>query len=147
MTITQTAFDVHGLPVPQGSKRLGKHGSRFVVLDDNDRQLAPWRNKITAAAATAHRRPPFDTPLTVKLVFALPAPLRLPPGRVLPSVRPDADKLARAALDAMTGIVYTDDSRVCHLDVWKVYAAPGRPAGVAVTVTVIDGAQAAQDVA
>lgn len=36
---------------------------------------------------------------------------------------PDVDKLARAILDGMTGIVFRDDAQVAHLNVWKEYGS------------------------
>jgi len=37
------------------------------------------------------------------------------------ATRPDADKLARAVLDALTGVAYRDDGQVAVLRVSKVY--------------------------
>ena len=34
---------------------------------------------------------------------------------------PDCDKLARAILDALTGVAYIDDAQVCKLSAAKVY--------------------------
>ena len=45
--------------------------------------------------------------------------------------RPDVDKLARAVLDALTGLVIADDSTVVELRAGKSY---GRRPGVAVLV-------------
>jgi Holliday junction resolvase RusA-like endonuclease len=39
-----------------------------------------------------------------------------------PSGRPDLDKLIRAALDALTGVVYRDDAQIVMLYARKVYA-------------------------
>lgn len=35
--------------------------------------------------------------------------------------KPDADKLLRALLDSMTGVVFQDDSQVCELAIEKTY--------------------------
>ena len=43
----------------------------------------------------------------------------------VPTTRPDALKLARAVEDALTGVLYADDSAVVELAVAKVYGAPG----------------------
>ena len=40
---------------------------------------------------------------------------RLSDGMLWRSVRPDLDKLARAVLDALTGIVWVDDDQVVEL--------------------------------
>jgi len=44
-------------------------------------------------------------------------------GNIMPA-RPDIDNVAKAALDALNGIVYADDSQVCKLDVRKRYGLP-----------------------
>jgi Holliday junction resolvase RusA-like endonuclease len=41
--------------------------------------------------------------------------------RLAPSTKPDVDKLARAALDALTGIIYVDDGQVTDLIKLKRY--------------------------
>lgn len=46
--------------------------------------------------------------------------------------QPDIDKLLRALLDAMTGIVWVDDSQVCYCVANKVYAWQGSPGAVVV---------------
>ncbi len=38
---------------------------------------------------------------------------------------PDLDKLCRACLDSLTGIVWRDDSQVVRLEANKDYGAPG----------------------
>ena len=44
----------------------------------------------------------------------------------LPDRAPDLDKLVRAALDALTGIVFGDDGQVCELYAHKLYGdGPG----------------------
>ena len=42
------------------------------------------------------------------------------------TVMPDVDKLARAALDALTGIVFKDDSQINRLIAVKGYGEPER---------------------
>lgn len=39
-----------------------------------------------------------------------------------PAVKPDADNIAKAVLDALNGLAYDDDKAVCALSVEKVYS-------------------------
>jgi Holliday junction resolvase RusA-like endonuclease len=61
-------------------------------------------------------------------------------GRVLPSapkypaVMPDVTKLVRSTEDALTGILWRDDSRNVGMAVEKVYAEPGEPEGAEIRV-------------
>lgn len=130
MTATTTTrdpltFTVIGLPIPQGSKRIGRQGTRFVVLDDNDRVLRPWRRLVTGRAKaelrgrTGH---PLDGPVMLVATFALPRPKRMPRDRIEPCVKPDLSKLVRAIEDSLTdALVWTDDSRVTCIAATKRY--------------------------
>ena len=60
--------------------------------------------------------------VVVSVVFGFPRPTGRDRGRLSPCVRPDVDKLARALLDALTGVAYDDDGQVVCLSVRKVYA-------------------------
>ena len=50
---------------------------------------------------------------------------RLGPLSEKPPRRPDLDKLCRACLDSLTGIVWRDDAQVVRLEASKGYGAPG----------------------
>jgi len=123
-------FDVHGLPIAQGSKRvIGK-----AVIESNQAKLKPWRQDVAGAAVAAmNGSSPYSGPVSVKVMFFLPRPKsHYGTGRnsehlksaapVAPAVKPDVDKLTRAVLDALTGIVFHDDSQVVDLYAHKVYA-------------------------
>lgn len=77
----------------------------------------------------------FEGPVGIALTFFMPRPKSLPKTRPTPMTkRPDIDKLARAALDALTGCFFTDDARVTRLMTEKRYADIGAPVGVSVAV-------------
>lgn len=137
---------IPGIPAPGGSKRafLHRHTGKIIVKDDAKRN-APWR----AVAALEARRTmsragllPTDDPLRVMVTFTLPRPRgHYGTGRkagqlkasapAFPISRPDATKLWRALEDALTGIVWVDDSRIVSQVVDKVY---GDTPGAKVTV-------------
>lgn len=54
----------------------------------------------------------------VSIGFFLPRPKRTK----LDSPRPDLDKLVRSCLDAMTGVIYADDSQVVRVTASKRWA-------------------------
>lgn len=131
------SFDVRGLPVPQGSVRAFVRGGRAVVAAVRQ-PLAHWRGAVAGearAAMLAADLAPIAVPVVVHLWFRMPRPAShyLPAGRRRP-VRelrldapdyapsaPDLDKLVRAALDAMTAVVFLDDSQVVRLVAQKRY--------------------------
>jgi crossover junction endodeoxyribonuclease RusA len=136
------AFDVLGTPAPKGSARaFYKAGmKRAVIVKDNDARQKNWDGAVREAAAEIVgnvEAPPFvDRPLVVSITFRMARTAghwgkgknagRLKPTAPLyPQTKPDIDKLARATLDALTGIVFDDDSRIARLELFKVYAQPG----------------------
>jgi len=136
------AFDVRGLPVTQGSVRAFVRGGRAVVAGVSA-PLAAWRGSMAQEAraeATDTGWTPTSGPVVVHLWFRLPRPrshflpagarrpepeLRLDAPEFVPT-KPDVDKLIRAALDALTGVVWADDAQVVRIVAQKRYdAVPG----------------------
>lgn len=130
-------FHVQGLPAPQGSKRgIVNRYSGKVNMIESSKRVKPWRADVRAKAEAfidqAGGRP-LEGPLALYLTFHMPRPKgHYGTGRnssVLkesapqhPIGKPDLDKLGRAILDALTGVVYTDDSQVVALSLRKMYA-------------------------
>jgi crossover junction endodeoxyribonuclease RusA len=138
-TITEPLHaEVIGMPVPQGSKRV-VHGH---LIDVNHDKLRDWRRLVGEQAATEERF--FQGPIMVDLAFYLPRPkghfgtgrnagVLKPSAPRYPESKPDIDKLVRACLDAMTGMVFRDDSQVAMLVARKLYADDRYP-GVVIEI-------------
>lgn len=123
------AFRVPGQAVPQGSKdaTLNKHTGRVVLFDANMKELRAWRKAVATTAADARNRqlrPVYDGPVAVSINFVLRRPASASKTR-LALTKPDIDKLQRAILDAITGVVITNDSRVVDSRVRKRLTRPG----------------------
>jgi len=123
---------VPGIPVPQGSLRAFARNGHAWATSDNPR-TRPWKAAVTSAAAELVEQTGFakliHQAIAVRVTFRLPRPKGhygrrglLPSAPPYPNVLPDLDKLARAILDALTGIVWRDDAQVVRLAVEKVYA-------------------------
>ncbi len=81
-----------------------------------------WYKDARAAVAAQWRHPVVkDAPVRCRFTFLLPRPKTVI--RVWPTGRRDGDidKLVRALLDAMTGVVYGDDSQVVDSSEVKHY--------------------------
>lgn len=125
-------FSIEGEPAPQGSKVRTKYAMR----EDNPR-TRPWRDSVAwNATAVMRSREPLDCPVVVEIVFAFARPSsHFGTGKneghlknsapIHHRVKPDLDKLCRAILDGMSGIVIRDDSRVVELRARKEYGRPG----------------------
>lgn len=135
-------FFVPGAPAPQGSKTRGKHGGLY----ESSKAVGPWRERVALVAAAqplsgdAWQRGETRTEgpalgpirLAAEFVFERPKAHYRTNGEVKltaperPAVRPDIDKLCRAILDALTGILLASDAQVVELRATKEYGpAPG----------------------
>lgn len=136
------AFAVTGtVPVPQGSKRIGRHGTRPVILDDNDKTLRLWRARVAAefTHAAGDNWSPLDEPVSVRAQFYFPRPKSNRYG-TWKATAPDVDKLCRAVLDGLADAdAYVNDSRVVELIAHKMYVTDGQDPGAAVMVGPLAG--------
>lgn len=131
------SFTVLGDAQPAGSKRGFVVNGRAIVTDAN-KKSKPWQQEVKSAALEEIGEG-FDLltgPLEVKFTF-----YRLRPaghyntrgdfsaaGRrnPYPITRPDALKLSRGAEDALTGLVWRDDSQIVDEHLFKRYGTPAR---------------------
>jgi len=136
------AFTVPGAAVPQGSAKafLPKGWRRPVITGDNAR-TKPWRACVASAAQDAQyregtwRRVSDEAiEIVVGCYFIRPTSVSAK-RRPSHTVKPDVDKLARALLDALTGLLWRDDAQVVSLTITKAYAEPTEPACVDITIT------------
>jgi len=123
----EIAFDVIGRPSPQGSKKsIGNN--RFV---ESSKYLPAWRNAVKIAAEDAVISEGWarvSGPVELEVMFYLDRPSTVSAvKRPQPTVPPDLDKLIRGVGDALTGVVYDDDSQVIRCLGWKVYADNREP--------------------
>lgn len=132
---------VYGEPGPQGSKRYVGRGN----MVESSQKVKPWRQDVKYAAIAATQDLPdweiLDGPLAVSMVFTFARPLShyrtgrnahllKDSARTRPAVYPDLSKLSRSTEDALTGVVWTDDSRIVEYRQLAKYYAGTRQLGV-----------------
>lgn len=134
-------FTVSGDPQTKGSAKAFRHKStgKIIVRNDNARcagwsSAVGWKARLAMNAGDARHVTPtiLAVPVRVSLAFRLARPK----STKLAAPRLDLDKLIRAVLDAMTGIVYVDDRQVVEVSARKEWGKPG----VDVTVETAEGA-------
>lgn len=127
-------FIAHGRPSPAGSKR---HVGNGILVDSSGEKGKAWRAVIQDAARSKFTGDLLRGPLRVRFVFYQPRPkchfgtgknrLKLKDGAPEhPTGRPDCLKLARAVEDALTGVVWADDSQIVEEQLLKMYGEPAR---------------------
>lgn len=137
-------FRALGIPETKGSHKVytkdrwGRRLKRPIVRNDNEgaydwAQIVGW-----AAKAAMAGEPPLDMAIELDLLFLLPRPSSV--RKPLPETKPDIDKLTRCVCDALEGIVYTNDSRVCDLSVRKRYADKAVPCVQITVQSMVGGA-------
>ena len=125
-------FRATGVPQPQGSMRaFTPKGWTRPILTSANPNLNDWRHVVAGAApgGVCFER---SRALRLTLHFDLPRPKSLPKKTVDHVKKPDLDKLVRACKDALTKVLWADDSQVVDIKATKGYAV----AGVGVTVRI-----------
>lgn len=131
-------FFVAGEPKPKGSTKAFyiKKLERTVTTETN-KGTKYWSSRVAteAQAQSAKDGTFFDRncPLEVHLNFVLPRP-KSAKKNAQAIKRPDLDKLIRAVLDGMTGVLYDDDSQVVRIVTEKRLADGSERHGVEVTI-------------
>lgn len=147
------SFDVTGTPAPQGSKRAipikrgGVYTGKVSLLESAGDKVKTWRAAVHAEAAKFEQ---ISGPVAVAIDFWMPRPKHhygtgrnagtlKPSAPDHPSTKPDADKLVRSTLDALTtSRLIEDDARVIRITATKHYAT--NP-GATITITPWTGEQ------
>lgn len=125
---------VPGAAAPQGSKRHVGNG----IMIESSKAVAPWRTTVAYHLSQARGADwnLLDTALHVGIMFVMKRPTSAPKKSTPPAIkRPDLDKLTRAVLDAMSGIIYRDDSLITILTVSKRIAEIGETPGAHIMVS------------
>jgi crossover junction endodeoxyribonuclease RusA len=124
-------FQVYGDPVPQGSMRafLPKGWNRPIITAAN-KKTKPWRQEIAGAAVAAMEKDLLgcagkNVPFRLSVTFHFQKPKSVKKTVLEKVTKPDIDKLIRSVLDALTGIVWSDDSQVVEILARKKFGQPG----------------------
>ena len=124
-------FVIDGIP-------MGKERPRFANVNGFTKTYTSAKTKnaegmiewLAVNAMKQNKNTLITEPLIVFIEFRMPIPksfskskvLSCQSGETVPTVKPDADNLAKTVLDAMNKTVYRDDSQIVDLIVRKRYA-------------------------
>jgi crossover junction endodeoxyribonuclease RusA len=134
-------FTVYGTAQPKGSMRAFiPRGMKFPIVTDSNRNAKSWAQLVAQGASQALTERGIASlqvgPMRVTAAFYLPRPKKYH-RRGVPVAHlcaPDLDKLLRSVLDALTRVVYHDDSQVVEILALKRYADVDAPPRVQITV-------------
>lgn len=144
---------VYGEARPAGALQIGSRGdgSRF-LHHRSSKDLRAWMKSVKVGAAEAmETRQPTDRAVRIDLAFYVERPkAHYGTGRnagILKSLadaypirrsKGDIDKLTRAALDALTGVCFADDSQVVDVRARKRFADGRKDPMTVIAVALMD---------
>jgi Holliday junction resolvase RusA-like endonuclease len=120
-----------GAPVPKGRPRIGKSKAGFAIA------FTPAKTRkyedfvrFCASEVMKDRLPITSQPILAHVRAYLPPPQSWSnkrkqeaySGLIRPTKKPDVDNYLKAALDALNGICFGDDSQIVSLSVIKKYS-------------------------
>lgn len=124
-------FTVPAVPVAQPRQRhrlMQSQGRTFTTnFTPAKHPVQAFKASVQLAASEAYHGPPLSGPIALRLLFLMPRPGRLrwakkPMPRCAHVSKPDADNLAKACKDALSKLIWNDDSQVCDVRIQKLYA-------------------------
>ncbi len=123
-------FRVPGVAAPQGSKKAFRTRGGRIALVESCSRVKPYRATIALAAREVWAESATHGTVGVSIAFTFVRPkshynakgvlragVATHPGKGIG----DIDKLCRAVLDGLTGVIYADDSQVVSLVATKSY--------------------------
>lgn len=127
------SFFVAGDPKPAGSKRgFFNKFTKHVVITDANPNSKDWKTDVKYQAAQHYSGDLWDCPIYLKLTFFRLRPaghyrsgknahLLKDSAPKRPTPKPDVLKLARGVEDALTGVIWVDDSLIVDESLHKNY--------------------------
>ena len=129
------SFFVSGIPKPGGSKKAfpirGKDGKMHVIVTDASNNK-DWRQSVKAACLRVWHGPPTIQALELNVSFTMPyrkgdygtgkhKNSLKPSAPHWHTSKPDLTKLLRSTEDALTGVLWIDDSQIVQTTLSKIY--------------------------
>jgi len=144
----QISFFVPGKPAPGGSKRaFVLPNSRRVVVTEDNKLTKPWATTCKLYATANYAGPLWVCPISIQVIFQIERPknhyrtgknaaILKDNAPKFPITKPDCTKLMRPLEDALTKVIWLDDSQIVKQNILKVYDS--KP-GAVVTIREITG--------
>lgn len=132
-------FEIPREPVGKARPRYTRNGKPYTPSKTSN-----YESVVKACFIRAYgKRVAIDGPVKISIDARCPIPKSWPKwkkqdaetGKLLPTVKPDVDNIAKIILDALNGIAFEDDKNVTSLQIDKCYS---NEPGVTVTIETED---------
>ena len=140
MPTNHATITIHGTAAPGGSKTGFAIPGGGVRMTPANKKTKPWMTNVAVQAASQWTGVPIDRGyyVVVDVTFFLPRPAghhtstgkRAKGWKRYHTTKPDVTKLWRSTEDALSGIVWADDSMVSEPSLHKRYADAHGPMAV-----------------
>ena len=124
------SFTVSGDPIAQPRHKVSTRGGFAKAYIPKEHPIHAYKEAIQLAAKIAMAgRAPVEGPVLVTVLFRFGRPKshsKAARSNDNHKQKPDLDNLCKAVLDALNGICWTDDSRVCQIRASKAWRTEGQ---------------------
>ncbi|MDE7023424.1 MAG: RusA family crossover junction endodeoxyribonuclease [Ligilactobacillus sp.] len=119
---------LHIEPVEQARPRATRYGRSIRVYDPP--KVSKYKKQLSQLARSQYKDEPLDGMIEVEISFYRQVQKSLSKkerarrlsGEHRPTVKPDLDNYIKSTLDALNGILWTDDARIVDLHAHKYYS-------------------------
>ena len=136
-------FKVPAIPIAQPRPRARFRGNRIVIYTPEKDQVNAFKSHVRLTAAKHWTDPPMTGPLRVNVDFVFPRTKAQtwktrPMLRLWHTKKPDIDNCVKAVWDALTGLVWVDDSQICQCTLMKAIASGSEQPHVVVWIAKLE---------
>ena len=125
-------FEVPGEPVAQGRPKFTRIGNHVRAYDPEKSRL--YKSLVRDAAAKVMPETPLECAVSLMVMAYRSIPRSWSKkkqesarrGEIMPTTKPDIDNVVKAIKDALTGVIWRDDSKVVSLFAEKSYSVKPR---------------------
>ena len=135
-------FTVPCTPVAQPRHRIGRIGGFARAYISKGHAVHSFKEAVRVCCQKNYFGELITDPVIVRAVFVMDRPKKYnakkySPGRLWYDRQPDIDNFEKSLYDAMTGLIWKNDSQVCDSRSQKYYAAVDEHPHVEVCVQII----------
>jgi Holliday junction resolvase RusA-like endonuclease len=133
-------FTVLGVPVAQPRpKVVTVRGRGMAISNPRKHPVVAFKEAVKLEAQQAYKGAPLEGPVALTVTFFMPRPKSMiwktkPMESQWHIAKPDSDNLVKAVKDALSGLLWKDDSQVCGLIVHKLITCGGKKPRVEIGV-------------
>ena len=126
--LTQNCIEmtIFGNPAAKQAAKAFYNPKAKKMIKFSPTKTKDWEQLIRSVAQDYRLEELLDCPLTVETVFYFLKPKSRSKKCIYPDRKPDHDNLEKAVFDALEGIIFTNDSRICEKRFRKFYGDPPR---------------------